>query len=322
MESDPNIARIDPVPVGVARPLWSVMIPTYNCAKYLRQTLRSVLTQDPGPEQMQIEVVDDCSTEDEPEAVVYELGKGRVNFYRKPQNEGITANFNTCLERSRGHLIHILHGDDYIASGFYRRVADAAQKLPNTTLIATRCFVVNESNEIDRLSDRVKTLETPSSDCLTILYRFGLYAPGIVVRRSFYEQFGGFNRRLRHTADWEMCARAVAFGAGFFINEPLAFYRYFAGNDTGKLARSADDVKDILQLVDIFPQYNQGFRANLFKKGVAARAYSQYLAFREIGDPAGARQNYAFWKSTAPLEVKIKHMIRRVASLAIRSHNQ
>ena len=59
-------ARILPVPEGTPRPVWSVMIPTYNCAKYLRETLVSVLAQDPGPEQMQIEVVDDYSTKDEP----------------------------------------------------------------------------------------------------------------------------------------------------------------------------------------------------------------------------------------------------------------
>ena len=43
------------------RPLWSVMIPTFHCARFLRQTLESVLSQDPGPDVMQIEIVDDCS---------------------------------------------------------------------------------------------------------------------------------------------------------------------------------------------------------------------------------------------------------------------
>ncbi len=73
----PHRATIPPVE-GEYRPLWSVMIPTYHCADYLRQTLESVLAQDPGPDMMQVEVVDDHSTEDDPEAVVREVRACRV----------------------------------------------------------------------------------------------------------------------------------------------------------------------------------------------------------------------------------------------------
>jgi hypothetical protein len=54
--------RVLPITEGsMPRLLWSVMIPTFHCARFLRQTLESVLSQDPGPDVMQIEVVDDCS---------------------------------------------------------------------------------------------------------------------------------------------------------------------------------------------------------------------------------------------------------------------
>src|SRR5215211_2985875 len=103
-------AMIPPVSDGAARPFWSVMIPTYHCARFLRQTLESVLSQDPGPDWMQIEVVDDGSTLDDPGGVVAEVGKGRVGFYRQPQNVGHTKNFEICLKRSRGKVVHLLHG--------------------------------------------------------------------------------------------------------------------------------------------------------------------------------------------------------------------
>src|ERR1051326_8157020 len=87
---------IAPVPSGVVRPLFSVMIPTYNCTQYLREALASVLLQDPGAEQMQIEVVDDCSTDADVRAVVEELGKGRVGYFRQDRNVGSLRNFETC----------------------------------------------------------------------------------------------------------------------------------------------------------------------------------------------------------------------------------
>ena len=112
----PEIARLAP---GSNRPLWSVMVPTYNTTPYLRETLTSVLTQDPGPEQIQIEVVDDCSSDD-PQTIIDELAPERIHLHRQPENLGQTGNLNSCIERARGHLVHILHGDDTVRNGFYR----------------------------------------------------------------------------------------------------------------------------------------------------------------------------------------------------------
>jgi cellulose synthase/poly-beta-1,6-N-acetylglucosamine synthase-like glycosyltransferase len=58
-------------------PYWSVMIPTYNLrANYLEETLLSVLQQERGSEQMQIEVIDDCSTDSAASEARGELGRG------------------------------------------------------------------------------------------------------------------------------------------------------------------------------------------------------------------------------------------------------
>jgi glycosyltransferase involved in cell wall biosynthesis len=78
------------------RPYWSVMIPTYNPrADYLEETLNSVLRQDPGPDQMQIEVVDDCSKDDTAFEVTRRLGAGRVTFHAESQNRGLANNLES-----------------------------------------------------------------------------------------------------------------------------------------------------------------------------------------------------------------------------------
>src|SRR5260370_192200 len=99
---------IEPVAGGLPRPLWSVMIPAYNCADYLRHTLRGVLDQDPGPDRMQIQVVDDCSTKDDPAAVVREMGGGRIRYFRQPKNIRAIESVHTCGRPARRPPGHIL----------------------------------------------------------------------------------------------------------------------------------------------------------------------------------------------------------------------
>ncbi|WP_157578920.1 glycosyltransferase family 2 protein, partial [Pontibacter roseus] len=99
--SPPIIPPLDP---SEERPLWSVMIPVYNCSQFLVYTLESVLEQGIPVEQMQIEVVDDASTDADVEKIVQEVGKGRISYYRQPQNVGSLRNFETCINHAKGHL--------------------------------------------------------------------------------------------------------------------------------------------------------------------------------------------------------------------------
>lgn len=117
-------AFIEALPPEVIRPTWSVMIPTYNGTKYLRETLQSILVQDPGADEMQIEVIDDASTTDNPEKLVNDIGKGRISFFRQDNNKGQIKTWNNCIRRAQGHWIHILHQDDVVLPNFYEHLRD------------------------------------------------------------------------------------------------------------------------------------------------------------------------------------------------------
>ena len=88
-----RIPQVPPVIAALSnhdnRPLWSVMIPTYNCIQFVRFAMESVLAQDQGADIMQIEVVDDCSTDGDVAALVKEVGKGRILYYRQTENRGM-----------------------------------------------------------------------------------------------------------------------------------------------------------------------------------------------------------------------------------------
>lgn len=239
---------IAPVPATTARPRWSVMIPTYNCADYLRETLASVLAQDPGADQMQIEVIDDCSTRDDPAAVVRELAPdGRVTFYRHPANVGAIANFNACIARSRGHLVHILHGDDAVLPGFYPAIERLADAQPDCAFYATRSLVMDEQGVAYTVSPGF-----PNDGRLALsddtFYTNPFVTPTIVMRRDFYERHGGFDPRFPHVADWEMWLRALQHGGGAVTRQVLAAYRLHRNNDTSRLVRKAGNLADYHQL--------------------------------------------------------------------------
>lgn len=230
------------------RPLWSVMIPTYNCAHYLRSTLESVLQQDLGPEIMQIMVVDDCSTQDDPEAVVQEIGKGRVEFYRQPQNVGMTQNFRTALELSRGYLIHQLHGDDQVRPGFYQKLQIAFESNSEIGAAFSRTISMDEDGHWTNLTD----LERSTSGVLPKewLHRLAIICciltPSIVVRRAVYEKLGSFDERFYCAAeDWEMWMRIAVNYAIWYEVEPLSIYRTSSASSTGRNILNGRYIEDL-----------------------------------------------------------------------------
>lgn len=298
--------RILPIPANVPRPLWSVMIPAFNCDKYLPTTIRSVLAQDPGPDQMQIEIIDDCSTKDDPQKVVREIGNGRVAFHRKPQNGGVTANFNTCLERSRGHLIHILHGNDYVMPGFYQRISETAAAHPDLAVFFTRCFKVDEEGTLDTLLYRVPQTEKPTRDPGDAAYINPYQTPGVVIRRSFYETHGGFLPSLTHVADWEMWIRAIALGGALGLNEPLASYRIFATNDTGRLIRTGENIRDALRFGEVMARRFPDYDAARFNCILSHNAFTQARMAQQRGDTEAEAANLKVWREITPWPDRLK----------------
>jgi hypothetical protein len=306
-------AHIDPVAGHQHRPLYSVMIPTYNCAKYLVETLESVLAQDPGPTEMQIEVVDDVSTKDDPEAVVRKLGKdGRVQFFRQPRNVGPIENFNTCVRRARGHWVHVLHGDDFVLPGFYVAMQRMIEANPHLTLACSRIFFVDEASEIDAITPRNKTLEQPGSDASSFYTWNYLQFAGVVLRRSFLEEHGGFNPSLIHTADWEMWIRCISQGCGMMKNAPLAAYRMFGANHTSQLMRTGENLRDYLRLGSLLAAEHHDFDMRKFRQFVSGMALNQVDRFAAVRDHDAVRANWQVWRATGTWLQGLRYRVRKL----------
>jgi glycosyltransferase involved in cell wall biosynthesis len=249
--------QILPVPQGIKRPVWSVMIPTYNCSVYLPQAIESVLRQDPGEEFMQIEVIDDCSTDADVEELVARVGNGRVKYFRQPQNMGSLRNFETCLNRSRGKYVHLLHGDDGVELNFYKKIESLFERYPEAGAAFTNFSYIDEN------STKVPMFNSPLMDEEGILEEF-LYKiakrqliqpPAIVVKREVYEKIGSFFA-AHFGEDWEMWSRIASRYQLAYSPLMLAFYRVSNMQSISHQSFiSGQNITDIIKVINIIQNY-------------------------------------------------------------------
>ena len=313
---------IDPVPETVDRPVWSVMIPTYNCSQYLIENLRSVLEQDPGEEYMQIEVVDDCSTDTDVESLVRKIGKGRIGYFRQPNNVGSLRNFETCLNRSTGHYIHLLHGDDRVKQGFYLEIQKLFKIFPEAGAAFTGFTFVDEQNQ--RLYDNKELLNEPGilKNWLGEIARAQLIQPpAMVVKRQVYEKLGSFYG-VHYGEDWEMWVRIAANYPVAHSPKKLALYRVHQSNITSRYFLSGQSITDVLKVVDMIQEFlpkNERAQVKRFTKKHLSHyfAYTSDKIYHVYGQPHVAleqskramsmhfsRITFLYW-----LKIKIKILI-------------
>jgi glycosyltransferase involved in cell wall biosynthesis len=263
-----HIPPIDPVAEDVQRPLWSVMIPTFNRTAYLEQALKCVLAQDPGPEQMHIEVIDNCSTESNPEALIQKMGQNRISFYRQPENVGLVGNLTTCVQRARGHLVHILHDDDLVAPGFYDQMQGAFEREPSIGAAFCRTLFVNaEGHQIRSFKLQKSTPCILENWLENIAVKNLIQPPSMVVRRSVYEELGGFHPQLIHACDWEMWTRIAAHYSVWYEPKILAYSRVHGSSESSSFIRSGKNVMDERRAIEIIYSYLPRSKADkLYKK--------------------------------------------------------
>jgi glycosyltransferase involved in cell wall biosynthesis len=256
------------------------MIPTYNPnLKYLEQTLTSILEQAPGPEEMQIELVDDASPDFDPELFLREVAGSRVTFYRQPRHTSIGGNWNTCLKRARGHWVHILHQDDLLLPGFYFRLRGAG----DSNIGAAFChnFLIDSEG---RRYVPPSPIKQNTAGILTdwiehVFAGLSFTTPSIVVKRSVYERLGGFDASFDYALDWDMWKRIASQFSLWYEPQSLAGSRRHSQSATRKMMRSGTNIAEIRRSIEISKSYlDAAMAADMERR--AQEYYTSYVVKR------------------------------------------
>jgi glycosyltransferase involved in cell wall biosynthesis len=233
------------------------MIPTYKArGNYLEETLKSVLQQDPGPGQMQIEVVDDCSPDGAPVELVRRVAGDRVAVHQEPANNGLAGIWNRCMERARGEWVHILHQDDVVLPGFYDHLYRGISCNPHVGMAFCRFAIVDANGHWKELGP----LESATPGVLKKwLERVGtgcrVQCPAVVVSRATYERLGGFRRDLTSALDVEMWVRIAANAPVFYDPQILALFRRHGDNQSVMDERTGANMQDMARAIEIWKDY-------------------------------------------------------------------
>jgi glycosyltransferase involved in cell wall biosynthesis len=287
------------------------MVPLFNGTRHFVETLDSVFAQGFDEREMQIEVVDDCSTEGDSENIIKTRYGGRVSYSRQPQRVGMAANWNACIQRAKGSLIHILHQDDFVANGYYTEINELVDKYPNVGLYSTRSFYVDNDSIITGVTGRVPELEQPANTTNPFFYATPIQCAGVTVRKVSYEALGGFRLDLGYVTDCEMWARVTGAHGAIVSPTVKAFYRFGHGSETLRVLRTGDGLRDICRLNEIFAERYPLFSLERGRARVSATAWEQYLKFKWSGDDAAAAANYQIWGRSTPASQRFARRVMR-----------
>jgi hypothetical protein len=150
-------------------------------------------------------------------------------------------------------LVHLLHGDDRVFHGFYYKMSALFEHHPEIAAGFCRHVITNEGGEILRYSPEELRVSGVLPDWLSrIGGELPLQPPSMVVRRTAYEQLGGFDTRMISCGeDWEMWVRIAAQYAVGFEPETLAAYRDSGNSLTKRSIRSGQNIRDVRKATEI-----------------------------------------------------------------------
>lgn len=214
----------------------SVVIPSYNHEKYLRQAVESVLAQ--SYSDIELIVIDDGSSD---RSVDYLRGvrDSRFQLVEQP-NAGAHNAINLGLTMARGEYLAILNSDDIFHPD---RILLCLQRLQaGADLVASWLEVIDHKGKVLGVKEGWRNmLPWPSKAPEGLLTTVDAFAvnllrsnfvsttSNVVFSRSLYESIGGMSN-LRFTHDWDFLLRAARGFRCELIERPLLQYRTHSTN--------------------------------------------------------------------------------------------
>jgi glycosyltransferase involved in cell wall biosynthesis len=199
----------------------TALIPTYNCERYIRDAVDSVLAQTYPVHE--VIVVDDGSTDNTKEAL--DGYANRIRYIRQA-NAGPPAARNTGIARATGDLIALLDSDDLWVARKIELQMDYLQQNPGCGLVYTDMKTFDDTGVIEESVKVSRNLSLPSGRIFPQVFAETLFqTSAVLIRKSCIDAVGGFDTGLRMGDDYEFFMRIARHYECGYVDEPLVLYR-------------------------------------------------------------------------------------------------
>jgi glycosyltransferase involved in cell wall biosynthesis len=222
-------------------PLVSIVIPSYNHARYLAAAIDSVLAQDYP--RVELIVIDDGSTDGS--SAILERYRGRLHGETQP-NRGQAATMNRGWRMSRGEILAYLSADDTLAPNAVSTSINSLKRHADAALVYCDFNLMDPGGAVVR---RVRTPDFRYEDMVAELVCHP--GPGAFFRRAAFEKTGEWSSRYRQYGDYDFWLRLALQGPFVHIPEVLAAFRVHPGSQSFTPA-SASAAEEPARIVDAF----------------------------------------------------------------------
>ncbi len=211
-------------------PTVSVIIPTYNRACFLCETLESVLAQ--TYQDFEILVVDDGSTDDT-EAVLAPY-MSRIRYF-KQENAGPAIARNRGIFYSKGEYVAFLDSDDLWYAEKLEKQVKILDENPEIGVVYTDCYCGQSPTDPNQ-TGFFASAYPPSGDIFERMTQNNLFwTSSLMLRKEVFITSGIFDPTLRWSEDYDLWLRICRLTKCHFIQEVLGLFREHPGRITKNL---------------------------------------------------------------------------------------
>ncbi len=225
------------------QPKVSVLMPVYNNGPYLDQAIQSLLGQ--SYTNFEVILINDGSTDDSKSCLdQWSRRDARLRVIHQ-SNQGLTASLNEAAKLATGKYLARMDGDDICEPERFELQVARMQACPELAAVGAWSVRIDQ----DGLPFGVRRWETDRSRLKQRLLegKGGLCHPLAMIRKSAFEQVGGYDTRFQTSQDKLLWLRLLQVGP--LENLPDCLLRYRVHGQSISQARSAQQAADLQQIV-------------------------------------------------------------------------